>query len=396
MTPHQAAALLGLPLGLLLSLLLVALPVQSLPPADARATREAEVRAELARLQDRLLALGAEQRAALAARGDAATALREVEQAVAQADERRQQAEQALALADRGRGEAEARLAGIDAALSAQRGQLAALLRLLHFHGRHLPLRWLLGQQRIERQLLARAYLRHLQQDSETRLRALLALQQAQSEARIEFDRQHAQQLAAAAAAQAAAQALLARRDEQAEMLAAIEVRLRAQEGQLRALRRDREAMTGLLASLRDVLADIPARLEEDRPFAARRGQLPRPLEGRVQLGFGGAIAGGQGSSGVRLLAAHGTPVRAVAPGRVVFADWMRGHGRLLILDHGDGWLSLYAHLDRLSREVGEWVGEGAVLGTAGSSGGEPQPGVHFELRRNGVALDPAGWWRSR
>ena len=85
-----------------------------------------------------------------------------------------------------------------------------------------------------------------------------------------------------------------------------------------------------------------------------------------------------------------------MAHGRVAFADWLKGYGLILILDHGEGWMSLYAQNDSLQREVGDWVDAGDVLASAGSSGGQSGTALYFELRRGGRPVDPRGWFRAR
>ena len=86
--------------------------------------------------------------------------------------------------------------------------------------------------------------------------------------------------------------------------------------------------------------------------------------------------------------------VRAAAPGRVAYSDWLKGYGLLTIIDHGDGWMSLYAFNDALLKDVGDWVRAGDPLATVGSSGGQGRPALYFELRRNGQPQDPKPWLR--
>jgi septal ring factor EnvC (AmiA/AmiB activator) len=97
---------------------------------------------------------------------------------------------------------------------------------------------------------------------------------------------------------------------------------------------------------------------------------------------------------GINITASEGSTVRAIHHGRVVYADWLRGSGLLLILDHGEGYMSLYAHNQSLLREVGEWVAPGTPLGTVGSSGGLAESALYFEIRKQGKPLDPAAWCR--
>jgi len=96
----------------------------------------------------------------------------------------------------------------------------------------------------------------------------------------------------------------------------------------------------------------------------------------------------------VKVAASEGSEVRAVHEGRVVYADWLRGYGQLLIVDHGAGYLSAYGYNQSLLRGVGDWVQEGDTLATVGASGGHGQPGLYFELRLGGEPQDPARWLR--
>ena len=149
------------------------------------------------------------------------------------------------------------------------------------------------------------------------------------------------------------------------------------------------------LASLVESLEEV---VEEHPPAAlpsisAARGRLSWPVDGRVVRRFGAGLGAGRASwDGILLEAAEGAEVRAPHAGRVVFADWVRGLGFLLVLDHGENVLSLYAYNDRLVGRKGETVDKGQVIAHAGSSGGRPQPGLYFEIRRNGKPEDPARW----
>ena len=145
------------------------------------------------------------------------------------------------------------------------------------------------------------------------------------------------------------------------------------------------------MLELGDILAAFPAGTDE--PFASLKGKLPWPAQGRIDEDFGKSRGGTRPRwNGVLLAAEPGTPVRAVYHGRVAFSDWLPGLGLLLILDHGDGYLSLYGQNEVLLRESGEWVAPGEILGQVGSAGG--RSGVYFELRHDGKPIDPGDWMR--
>lgn len=126
--------------------------------------------------------------------------------------------------------------------------------------------------------------------------------------------------------------------------------------------------------------------------FARLRGSLALPVRGAISGRFGGAREGGGTWRGLFIKAGNGSEVRAVAAGRVVFADWMRGFGNLLIIDHGDSYLSIYGNNDSVLKHVGSQVRGGDTVASVGNSGGNADSGLYFELRHQGQAIDPMKW----
>lgn len=133
-------------------------------------------------------------------------------------------------------------------------------------------------------------------------------------------------------------------------------------------------------------------------PFAKARGRLPWPVDGRLVARFGSARGGDSRAKwdGVLIGAPEGSSVRAVHGGRVVFADWLRGAGLLVILDHGNGYLSLYGHNQRLLKSAGDIVQAGESIATVGNSGGQDTPALYFAIRQQGRPTDPAQWCRAQ
>ncbi len=178
------------------------------------------------------------------------------------------------------------------------------------------------------------------------------------------------------------------------ELLAGLAEEMAARSTELDQLREDQQRLESLVQQIRDVVINIPAP-EDLAPFADARGRLPRPVDGEALNRFGQSYSDGNlHRQGIVLGAAEGTPVRAVHPGRVVFADWLRGSGLLVVVDHGAGYMSLYANTGSLIKRKGDWVNRGEPLATAGRDGGSGQPGLYFEIRHNGQAQDPAQWWQ--
>jgi septal ring factor EnvC (AmiA/AmiB activator) len=137
----------------------------------------------------------------------------------------------------------------------------------------------------------------------------------------------------------------------------------------------------------------VPDESQDSGVFAALRGKLRLPAKGEVANKFGAPREEtGISWKGLFIRATEGTEVHSIASGRVVFADWLRGFGNLLIIDHGDGYMSLYGNNQALLKRVGDEVKPGDTVASIGNSGGNPESGVYFELRHKSVPLDPLAW----
>nr|WP_141917867.1 MULTISPECIES: peptidoglycan DD-metalloendopeptidase family protein [unclassified Herbaspirillum] len=132
------------------------------------------------------------------------------------------------------------------------------------------------------------------------------------------------------------------------------------------------------------------------KPFASLRGQLRLPVKGDLTSKFGSRRGDGPTSRGLFIRAAEGSEVRAVAAGRVVFADWLRGFGNLIIVDHGNQYMTIYGNNQSVLKRAGDLVKAGEGIATAGNSGGNEQSGLYFEMRYQGRAFDPQGWVTTR
>ena len=174
-------------------------------------------------------------------------------------------------------------------------------------------------------------------------------------------------------------------------LLAQLSGRIDSEESRLRELEQNRKDLEVLLERLSNVLADIPADLGSRTGVAGQKGKLPMPLKGPVKHAFGQERTGGSKWQGWLIESQTGAEAHAVAYGRVAFADWLRGYGLIMIIDHGQGFLSLYGHNESLLQEVGAWVEPGEIISIVGSNPGSDQ-GLYFELRKDGKALDPAAW----
>lgn len=178
--------------------------------------------------------------------------------------------------------------------------------------------------------------------------------------------------------------------------LAVLELGERINSGALRleALEADRRELEGLLEAIEEAVIDLQVP-DDFKAFSAARGSMPWPVSGKASNRFGASRNTARMRwQGLQIPAEEGTPVRAIHHGRVVYADWLRGSGLLLILDHGEGYMSLYAHNQSLLRDVGEWVTAGTPISTVGSSGGQERSALYFEVRQDGKPVDPRKWCR--
>jgi septal ring factor EnvC (AmiA/AmiB activator) len=162
---------------------------------------------------------------------------------------------------------------------------------------------------------------------------------------------------------------------------------------QLEGLLIDEQELQNLLQALTEALEDIPAESGDHKPFAKLKGNLAWPSKGPLIVKYNSMRKTGQLRwQGVMIKNQEGAPVRAISHGRIAFADWLRGYGLLLIIDHGDGYMSLYGHNQSLFKETGDWVEAGEQVATVGNSGGFDKVALYFEIRKNGQPVNPGRW----
>lgn len=187
-------------------------------------------------------------------------------------------------------------------------------------------------------------------------------------------------------------QELAERQESRRKTLTALNSSITSTDQRLAKMQRDRERLEALLQEVTSAIASIPLP-GNGQAFSRSKGKLPWPTQGRVQHRFGSSqVADKLQWNGLVIEAPAGQPVVAVHYGRVVFSDYFRGHGLLLIVDHGEGFMSLYAHNQSLLKETGEWVSAGERIAQVGSSGGRESAGLYFEIRQGGRPTDPAQW----
>lgn len=190
--------------------------------------------------------------------------------------------------------------------------------------------------------------------------------------------------------------ALANQRQRQKDLLAKLDSQLNTEALRLKKKQADQKRLIKLLKETAELVRKSPRKINEN-PFNKMKGKLPLPLKGRVLNAYGGQNSSTMSRwDGWQISATQGAAIKAIHHGRVVYADWLRGYGLLIILDHGDGYLSLYAHNETLNKSVGSWVNSGDIIASAGISGGMESPRLYFEIRHKGVPKDPAVWLNRR
>ena len=193
-------------------------------------------------------------------------------------------------------------------------------------------------------------------------------------------------------------------RGQRATVLAKLQQQISAKGERLSLMQEDERRLQRLLDSLATAPRDdrpeeneLATERTEHIPFRTLRGKLNWPSRGKLVSRFGSARKVGKLKwQGVNIKAPEGTEVRAISHGRVAFSDWLRGFGLLTIIDHGDGYMSLYGGNQSLFKEVGDWVASGEVIAGVGNSGGRKNSALYFEIRHNGKPTNPLKWCRNK
>ncbi len=269
---------------------------------------------------------------------------------------------------------------------------LKKLIRLSHQQGKQGQLKLLLSQQDINAIGRNSHYLRHFNTAQieaintlNNELKNLQALEQQGHERQQQLTKTE-QQL------NTQQQRLNQEQQQRKQLLGTINSQLRGKESQLRQLLGDAKALEQLIQQIK---TKDQQRLTQSSKFSTLKGKLPWPTNGKLSAKFGQSRNLGKLSwEGVVIDAPMGNNVRAVADGNVVFADWIRGYGLLLIIDHGQEYLTLYGQNQSLNKQVGDTVEQNEVIATVGNSGGNSTPGLYFELRKKGKPINPQRWCR--
>jgi murein hydrolase activator len=396
----------------------LAVVIGAIGNVDAQSSRDTQRKLE--RIKRELADVAAERRRIEGQRGAASTQLRAVDEQLGHSGRVLSETESSLARQQASLAQLQQRRDALQSTLGARRAELATLLRAAYAVGSAAPLKLMLAQDRVADANRLLTWHRYLQRERAQRITTLTAqlreldmLEQQIVQRRSALDAVRGQQRAQLAQLQRD-------RSTRAQTVAQLEQRYRDRRSRERALGSDAKSLERLLAQLRAAAAreaerraaaaraarttSKPGSSGKPRPAAPvianaapiQVGGLGWPLSGTLLAGYGGTLPDGGSSSGLLIGANAGATVKAVANGKVVFADWMNGYGLILIIDHGNGYMSLYAHNEALLRDAGDDVKRGDAIASVGNSGNQSRPGLYFELRRNGQPVNPNTWLQRR
>ncbi|MEO6926530.1 MAG: peptidoglycan DD-metalloendopeptidase family protein [Rhodanobacter sp.] len=365
-------------------------------------TEQADAKQKLADLRHKMEALASEQADTATKRDSANAELAKQANALAAAAKAVRQTDAELVAKQQQLEQLQQQRNTLQQTLDSQRAAIADLLRATYSLGQGSDLRLLLGDQDVARIARALVYSQYFQRDRVQRvqklMRDLTRLQELETSITAE---QQALQVTKSAREEQAKK-LAQQRAAQQKLAASTDARYKDQSQRLAAMKQNAQSLNNLLVQLQKVIDEAAAqRAAEQRAAAEKsrpghkspplpevggaganiRGNLPWPASGTVNS-FG---------NGVLIKAAGGSEVHAVARGRVIYAGYLRGYGMLVIVNHGNGWMSMYGNNESLLHGVGDAVEAGEVIGTASAVTGT-NTGVYFELRKDGKPVDPRSW----
>lgn len=352
---------------------------------------------ELEQLQDQIQRLQSEVRSRQAEVSEQRQALETTERRLGEQNRQLRETEARLSQAQSRLAELDEEQQRLQARQAEQRDTIRAILRLAYKQNNQPLIKLLLSGQRPEELARQMHYFAILNEDQNEALQAWVERSERLAQ-NIDEQQRLTEQLQADRRQLADTRDQLAgQKNRRSQILANLSAEAEAAEAELARKEAEQAQLNDLIERMRSELADLAFDFPEGTAMAEAKGRLPWPLEGPLKARFGRPIDDSRLNwQGWWIGSDNGAEVQAVHNGRVVFADWLNGFGLLLILDHGDGLMTLYGRNQALLRDVGEWVNAGDVIAEVGLSGGFTEPGLYFEIRRNGRPENPADWLQNR
>lgn len=317
--------------------------------------------------------------------------LQEIEVAISEQRMRINEIEREQSFTEKRKQQLDTDLVAREAHLESESGELAGQIRAAYMSGSQEKIKLILNQRdpaTLGRQM---AYYRYLSEYRADNIEAVVAEIRALDALRSQIAAEEARLSELARTRYAELGELNKSQESRQSLLAGLRQRMADEGREVDGLAAEEQDLTRLIAELTSILSDYPITSEE--PFSKFKGRLTWPVSGNLIHDFGQPRAGGKITwNGVVFAAPRGREVRAVYHGRVAFADWLAGMGLLIIVDHGEGYMTLYGYNETILKNAGDWVAPGDVIATVGDSGGQPQSSLYFELRKGTQPSNPRAW----
>jgi septal ring factor EnvC (AmiA/AmiB activator) len=394
MIPPRSSAKVFRSASCCLGLALLLAPI----PSPGQGEKESQ---QLDALRSRIEQLRTRISAAEESRSEARDQLRESERAISDSNRALRTLGSRRAAASSELRKLAQQIEALESDIASRQDSLGRWLALRYIHGERGDLRLLLSGEdpnSVARDLHYLGYISRAQTDLIEELRAgLVRRRQLEAQAR-----EASAELSAAESSLRRERGVLLRQQlVRRKVLTRVSGQLREQRRQVKYLERDESRLSRLVEEIGKVIAittlprneKLPDASTAQGPFSGMRGKLRLPVKGDLTNRFGTQRSnGGPAWKGLFIRSQAGQEVRAVAAGRVVFSDWLRGFGNLLIIDHGQSYLTIYGNNESVLKQVGETVRGGDAVATVGASGGNLESGLYFEIRHQGKAFDPMRW----
>ncbi|MFZ3042548.1 MAG: peptidoglycan DD-metalloendopeptidase family protein [Thiobacillus sp.] len=387
-------------------------------PLCVSANQADRKQSELDSLKQRLQTLQKEFRSTQANRREAADELRQSERTISgavrqlrQLDDERQRAQTDLQALRQQTDATETRI-------RLQQAHLGRALKAAHQRGQGDALKLMLNGADPNQTARDLRYLTHLSRAQHEAIEALRADLAQLATLQLQAEQKSAELTQLKMDREAEQKKLLADKRAREQVLQKLSLQIKKQQREISNLKRDERRLTQLVERINRVMAqqaqktpktdkraasqprrglgfntETPVAFRSGKPFSGLKGSLRLPVAGELMNRFGAQREGGGVSwKGLFIRAAEGTVVKAIASGQVVFSEWLRGFGNLIIVDHGEGYMSLYSNNESLYKQVGERVQPGDPIATVGNSGGQPDTGLYFEMRHQSRPVNPLLW----
>lgn len=383
------------------------------------AERDAQARAQLKQLRAEIGALEQSVKDNLQLQDDAERKLQAIEKQVAEANREANAAQRKLEAHEAELVDLQAQRDRAQLRINTQQDELAMLLRAAHITGQQERIKLLLNQEDAGSVGRLLTYYDYFNRD---RVRRIAEIRTSMLEL-VDIEARRETEVAELRKTQQARQTVLAElqghRNQRAETLATLQADFSDREKERNRLKLDETALQQLLGGVQKIAKKLPKASTTKpsgkspkkrapkkktprpkipkKPFGKLRGQLHWPVPGKIQHSYGSARADGKLTwNGVLIAGKTGAPVRAIAPGRVVYADWLSRLGLLVVIDHGDEYMSLYGHNQTITARVGDRVQAGDAVATVGDSGGQATAGLYFEIRKGSKHFNPKLWCKRK